>query len=188
MIAGLDEAGRGPLAGPVVAAAVILPRRCSLPGLTDSKLLPRLERERLYREILKRAVGVGIGEASSAEIDRVNVLEATRLAMVRALAGLHPPADCLLLDALTLPSVSLPQRAIVKGDRLVSSIAAASIVAKVTRDRLMAGVFEAEFPGYGFASHKGYGTAAHLAALKEHGPCDIHRSSFRPVREALFQR
>ena len=184
LVAGLDEAGRGPLAGPVVAAAVVLPRRCLLAGLNDSKQLTEAERERLYGEILQRALGVGVGRASEQEIDAMNILEATRLAMCRAIQALPSVPDYLLLDALELPAVHLPQRAIIKGDTLSVSIAAASVVAKVTRDRLM-GEYHRQYPQYNFQAHKGYGTAEHLRMLAEHGPCAIHRRSFRPVGEAV---
>ena len=184
LVAGLDEAGRGPLAGPVVAAAVILPRRCQLAGLNDSKQLTDTERERLYGEIQRRAVGLGVGQASEQEIDAMNILEATRLAMRRAIQALPSPPDFLLLDALELHAVPLPQRAIVKGDTLSVSIAAASVVAKVTRDRLME-AYHRQYPQYNFQAHKGYGTAEHLRMLAVHGPCAIHRRSFRPVGEAL---
>lgn len=184
LVAGLDEAGRGPLAGPVVAAAVILPRRCQLAGLNDSKQLTEMERERLYDEIRRRAVGIGVGQASEREIDAMNILEATRLAMCRAIQALPAMPDYLLLDAIELSAVSLPQRAIIKGDTLSVSIAAASIVAKVTRDRLM-GDYHRQYPQYNFQAHKGYGTAEHLRMLAAHGPCAIHRRSFRPVGEAV---
>jgi ribonuclease HII len=184
LVAGLDEAGRGPLAGPVVAAAVVLPRRCLLAGLNDSKQLTEAERERLYDEILQRALGVGVGRASEREIDAMNILEATRLAMGRAIQALPSVPDYLLLDALELPAVHLPQRAIIKGDTLSVSIAAASVVAKVTRDRLM-GEYHRQYPQYNFQAHKGYGTAEHLRMLAAHGPCAIHRRSFRPVGEAV---
>ena len=185
LVAGLDEAGRGPLAGPVVAAAVVLPRRCLLAGLNDSKQLTEAERERLYDEILQRALGVGVGQASEREIDAMNILEATRLAMGRAIQALPSVPDYLLLDALELPAVHLPQRAIIKGDVLSVSIAAASVVAKVTRDRLMGG-YHRQYPQYNFQAHKGYGTAEHLRMLAVHGPCAIHRRSFRPVGEAVL--
>ena len=181
-IAGIDEAGRGPLAGPVVAAAVILPVRCRLAGVDDSKQLTEAERDRLYAVILEKAVGVGIGSADAHEIDSVNILEATRLAMRRALDNLAPAPDYLLTDAVTLPAVTVPGRPIIKGDALSLSIAAASIIAKVTRDRLMAAYHEA-FPEYNFLSHKGYGTAEHLQQLARYGPCAIHRRTFAPVRE-----
>jgi ribonuclease HII len=183
LVAGLDEAGRGPLAGPVVAAAVILPRRCQFAGLNDSKQLTEMERERLYDEIRQRAVGIGVGQANEREIDAMNILEATRLAMGRAIQALPVMPDYLLLDAIELSAVSLPQRAIIKGDTLSASIAAASVVAKVTRDRLM-GDYHRRYPQYNFQAHKGYGTAEHLRMLAMHGPCAIHRRSFRPVGEA----
>lgn len=179
-VAGLDEAGRGPLAGPVVAAAVVLPRRCALEGLNDSKLVPEPDRERLFEAILDRALGVGIGLASEREIDTLNILEATKLAMSRAVQALAPLPDFLLIDALFLPSVSLPQRPVIKGDGLSMSIAAASIMAKVTRDRLMRD-YHRRYPQYNFHSHKGYCTPEHLRLLQEYGPCEIHRRHFRPV-------
>ncbi len=184
LVAGADEAGRGPLAGPVVAAAVILPRRCRLPGLNDSKQVPEHERERLYGEIADCALALGVGQASAEEIDRLNILEATRLAMGRAILALTPRPDFLLTDALSLPGLSVPQRPIIKGDGLSLSIAAASIVAKVTRDRLML-EYHRQFPHYNFQIHKGYPTPEHLRLLAEHGPCAIHRRSFRPVSETL---
>ncbi len=181
-IAGLDEAGRGPLAGPVVAAAVVLPPGFCPAGLQDSKLVPAARRERLFEEIRSRALGIGVGAASVEEIDRVNILEATRLAMARAIQGLVPAPDFLLLDAVSLPAVALPQRPIVRGDRLSISIAAASILAKVTRDGLMRHLHE-HHPRYRFDLHKGYGTPEHLRLLARYGPCEAHRKSFRPVRE-----
>jgi len=186
-VAGIDEAGRGPLAGPVVAAAVILPNRCRLTGVDDSKQLSEQQREELYAAIMDRAVGVGIGSADAREIDTLNILEATRLAMCRAVTSLAPPADFLLIDAVSLPEAGLPFRAIVKGDALSCAIAAASIVAKVTRDRLMVGYHD-EFPQYNFVSHKGYGTEDHLQRLASHGPCPIHRRTFAPVREVIETR
>jgi len=182
-IAGLDEAGRGPLAGPVVAAAVVLPFGCRLAGVDDSKQLSEAERERLYAVILATAVAVGVGSADSCEIDSINILEATRLAMRRAVESLTPVPDFLLLDAVTLAGVAIPSRPIIKGDALSLSIAAASIVAKVTRDRIMT-AYHDTFPRYNFLSHKGYCTEEHLRHLAEHGPCPIHRRSFAPVREA----
>jgi ribonuclease HII len=184
-IAGLDEAGRGPLAGPVVAAAVILPFSCRLPGVNDSKQLTEAEREFLSAAIFEKAVGIGIGSADASEIDAINILEATRLAMCRAIEGLDPTPDYLLVDALTLPRVALPSRPIIKGDALCLSIAAASIIAKVTRDRLMT-AYHCTYPEYNFASHKGYGTEGHLRRLADHGPCAIHRRTFEPVRQALL--
>jgi ribonuclease HII len=186
-IAGLDEAGRGPLAGPVVAAAVILPARFHLPGINDSKQLLQAERERLSALISERAVAVGIGSASEREIDTCNILEATRLAMHRALAALFPPADYLLIDAMVLPGLTIRTRSVIKGDTLSLSIAAASIIAKVTRDRLMA-EYHRKYPEYNFLSHKGYGTEEHLRRLAEHGPCPIHRRTFTPVTTALRPR
>ena len=183
-IAGLDEAGRGPLAGPVVASAVVLPSRCRLIGCDDSKLLSESEREQLYVVIRKRAVSIGIGSATEQEIDRLNILEATRLAMHRALAGLMPKPDCLLIDAISLPACSIPVRSIIKGDALCMSVAAASIVAKVTRDRLMA-EYHRVYPHYNCLSHKGYGTEEHLQQLATHGPCQIHRRTYAPVAEVI---
>ncbi len=183
-IAGIDEAGRGPLAGPVVAAAVILPIRCPLLGINDSKQLSAKDREHVYAEILELAVAVGIGSAEVAEIDRLNILAATRLAMRRAIDQLAPLPDYVLIDAVVLPGLKVPTRHIIKGDSLSISIAAASIVAKVTRDRLMANYHET-FPEYGFLSHKGYGTAEHLARLARHGPCSIHRRTFSPVQDVM---
>lgn len=183
-IAGVDEAGRGPLAGPVVAAAVILPVRCRLAGLDDSKQLSESERERLYTAILGKAVGVGIGSADAGEIDSLNILEATRLAMRRAVEQLAPSPDYLLIDAVSLPAVGLPARPVIKGDALSMSVAAASIIAKVTRDRLMA-TYHETFPQYHFNLHKGYGTAKHLQQLACYGPCAIHRLTFAPVQAAI---
>ena len=179
-IAGVDEAGRGPLAGPVVAAAVILPVRCRLIGVDDSKQLSVSERDRLYAAIMDRAVGVGVGSSTAEEIDRINILEATKLAMRRALGELVPAPDYVLIDAVSLTGVVMPVRPIIKGDALSLSIAAASIVAKVTRDRLMA-QFHETYPQYNFLSHKGYGTAEHLARLAQYGPSPIHRRTFAPV-------
>jgi ribonuclease HII len=183
-IAGVDEAGRGPLAGPVVAAAVILPVRCRLIGVDDSKQLSASERDRLYAAIMDRAVCVGVGSSTAEEIDRVNILEATKLAMRRAIGELSPPSDYVLIDAVSLTGVAMPVRPIIKGDALSLSIAAASIVAKVTRDRLMARFHEI-YPQYNFLSHKGYGTEEHLARLAEYGPSPIHRRTFAPVSAML---
>jgi len=165
----------------------MLPRRCLLAGLNDSKQLTEAERERLYDEIRQRAVGVGVGQASEREIDAMNILEATRLAMGRAIQALPSVPDYLLLDAIALPAIHLPQRAIIKGDALSVSIAAASVIAKVTRDRLM-GDYHRQYPQYNFQAHKGYGTAEHLRMLAAHGPCAIHRRSFRPVGDAVSLR
>jgi len=183
-IAGVDEAGRGPLAGPVVAAAVILPVRVGLAGIDDSKQLSEDERERLYHVILERAVGVGIGSADAGEIDSLNILEATRLAMARAIGNVTPSPDYVLTDAVTIPAVRIPMRPLIKGDALSLSIAAASIIAKVTRDRMMA-VFHEMFPQYNFLSHKGYGTPEHLRMLARFGPCALHRRTFAPVRAVV---
>lgn len=186
-IAGLDEAGRGPLAGPVVAAAVVLPTRCRLIGCDDSKQLSDSEREALYAVIAGRAAGIGIGLATEVEIDRLNILEATRLAMHRAVEALLPQPDCLLIDAVNLPGCTIPARSIIKGDALSLSIAAASIIAKVTRDRLMA-EYHRVYPHYNFLSHKGYGTEEHLRQLAAYGPCAIHRRTFAPVAEIIDAR
>jgi ribonuclease HII len=180
VVAGLDEVGRGCLAGPVVAAAVVLPERVSLPGVDDSKKLSPQRREALFHRISDAARAIGIGQASAAEIDEINILRATQLAMCRALEQLVPPADFLLIDGITPLPLTTPQRTIIKGDSLCLSIAAASIMAKVTRDRWMTGLAE-QYPVYGFERHKGYGTAEHLSALEQHGPCVLHRRSFRGV-------
>jgi ribonuclease HII len=182
IVAGVDEAGRGPLAGPVVTAAVVFQGRRRPEGLDDSKRLPMPERERLYEEILATAT-VSIAIASRARIDRMNILRASLWAMSRAVAGLGCRPDHVLVDGNMLPpNLSCGAEAIIGGDGLSISIAAASIVAKVTRDRLMANVGRA-FPGYGFEQHMGYSTPGHFAALREHGPCPHHRQSFAPVRE-----
>ncbi len=183
-VAGLDEAGRGPLAGPVVAAAVVLPARCRLVGVDDSKQLSADERERQYEAVRKRALAIGVGSASPEEIDRLNILEATRLAMRRAIAALPLPPDYVLTDAMMLAGLTMPIRPIIKGDALSQSIAAASIVAKVTRDRMMAD-YHHLYPQYNFLSHKGYGTEEHLQRLAAHGPCPLHRRSFAPVSQLL---
>ncbi len=177
--AGLDEAGRGPLFGPVVAAAVVLNPEKEILYINDSKKLSEKRREAVYPQIMEKALGVGVGIVSPARIDEINILQATYEAMKQALAAL--PASCpygiLLLDAITLPGLNLPQIPIIKGDGKSLSIAAASIVAKVTRDRLMAQA-EERYPGYGLAQHKGYGTAAHIEALRRLGPTPEHRTSF----------
>jgi ribonuclease HII len=172
------------LAGPVVAAAVILPTRCRIAGVNDSKQVSESERVRLFDVIVSRARGIGVGVATEQEIDRLNILEATRLAMRRALASLTIPPDYLLIDAVALPDVSIPSRSIVKGDTLSLSIAAASIVAKVTRDRTMV-AYHRTYPEYNFLSHKGYGTEEHLQRLAQYGPCAIHRRTFAPVAQFL---
>ena len=176
LICGIDEAGRGPLAGPVVAGAVILPEKEIL-YLNDSKKLSPKKREELYDVILREAVSVGIGYASPERIDEINILQATYEAMREAISKLSPKPAVLLNDAVTIPGISIRQVPIIKGDAKSASIAAASIVAKVTRDRLME-KYDAVFPQYGFAAHKGYGAAAHIEALKKYGPCPIHRRSF----------
>ena len=183
LIAGLDEAGRGPLAGPVVAAAVILPRRGSFKGLRDSKLLTESQREQLFDEIASRALGWSVGMATEKEIDRLNILEATRVAFTRAIQDLSPQPDYLLLDAVQLARIPIPQRAIIKGDRLSVSIAAASVMAKVSRDRLML-KYHDQYPQYQFHIHKGYPTPGHLKALAQFGPCACHRQSYRPVKSS----
>lgn len=179
-VAGVDEAGRGPLAGPVVAAAVILHPDRRIKGLDDSKLLTPARREILFEEILARASGVGTAVVDPRTIDRVNILEATRLAMREALARLSPRPDLVLIDAIRLSGLTWPQRPLIRGDRRSASIAAGSIVAKVTRDRLMVEA-DHRFPEYGFGRHKGYPTPEHLAALRRHGPCPIHRRTFHGV-------
>ena len=186
LLAGVDEAGRGPLAGPVVAAAVILDPRQPIAGLADSKKLTARRRERLYDEICAKALCCSIALASVAEIDRLNILQATLLAMQRAVAGLRLPPAKVLVDGNRLPTLGVLAEAIVDGDATVPAISAASILAKVQRDRWCAEV-DAQWPQYGFAAHKGYGTAAHLAALRAHGACEHHRRTFAPVAAALLQ-
>jgi ribonuclease HII len=182
LIAGVDEAGRGPLAGPVIAAAAMLPPRCRLPGLHDSKLLAPAERERLYELIRKRAIAIGVGISDAKMVDRLNVLEATHWAMREAVEQLDPQPDLLLVDGRRVPGLPVRHRAVVGGDGLCASIAAASIVAKVLRDRMMAEL-DALYPGYGFREHKGYGTKEHQKRLLELGPCPEHRMSFAPLRD-----
>ena len=184
-IAGLDEVGCGPLAGPVVAAAVILPRHCrALVGLRDSKRLNEGQRERFYELIRDVAFGFGVGIVDAKIIDAVNIRQAARRAMEQALLQICPSPDFLILDAIRLPNVAIEQRMVIKGDGLCVSIAAASILAKVTRDRLMVEAHR-RFPQYGFLGHKGYGTAEHLRSLRRYGPCSLHRRSFLPIRKAL---
>jgi ribonuclease HII len=184
LVAGVDEAGRGPLAGPVVAAAVILDERHPIQGLADSKKLTALRRERLFDEIRAKALCCSIAEASVEEIDRLNILQATLLAMRRAVAGLRLKPNKVLVDGNRLPTLEVLAEAIVGGDALVPAISAASILAKVHRDRWCL-TLDQQYPQYGFAQHKGYGTAAHLAALRAHGPCAQHRTTFRPVADLL---
>ena len=181
-VAGIDEAGRGPLAGPVVAAAVILPQGAELPGLTDSKKLSAPKREHLFGLICDSALAVGVGVVDHDCVDRVNILQATLLAMKEAVGRLAVPPDYLLIDGISPIPLNLTQKTIKKGDSASISIAAASIVAKVTRDRLMVD-YDRQFPGYGFAEHKGYGCASHLTAIAELGPSPIHRKTFRGVKE-----
>ena len=181
LVAGVDEAGRGPLAGAVVAAAVILDERKPIRGLNDSKLLTARARERLYDEIRAKALCCSVGEASVEEIDRVNILQATFIAMQRAVVGLRLRPFKVLVDGNRLPALDIAAQAIVQGDARVRAIAAASILAKVHRDRLLL-VLHERHPQYGFGDHKGYATAQHLAALREHGACCEHRRSFAPVR------
>lgn len=176
-LCGIDEVGRGPLAGPVVAGAVILPEDCEILYLNDSKKLSEKKRELLYDEIVEKAIAVGIGAVSPERIDEINILQATYEAMRIAISRLSVRPDLLLNDAVTIPQVDIPQVPIIKGDAKSVSIAAASIIAKVTRDRMMV-QYEDLYPGYEFASNKGYGSARHIAALKEIGPCPIHRRSF----------
>ncbi|RLJ36628.1 ribonuclease HII [Acidovorax sp. 106] len=184
LVAGVDEAGRGPLAGPVVAAAVILDDLRPIAGLADSKKLTAARREKLFDEIRAKALCCSIAQASVEEIDQLNILQATMLAMRRAVMGLRLKPVMVLVDGNRIPQLDIPAEAIVKGDALVQSISAASILAKVHRDRWCAEV-HGQFPEYGFAGHKGYGTAVHMAALKEHGACVHHRRSFAPVAQVL---
>lgn len=179
-VAGLDEAGRGPLAGPVVAAAVILDPGRRVRGLADSKLLTAERREELFVVISERAVAIGVGIVDHVTIDRVNILQATKLAMAEAIKSLTLAPELVITDFVSVPALACPQRNIVDGDARCATVAAASIIAKVTRDRLMIEA-DKEFPEYGFARHKGYGTPDHLAALDRHGACPIHRRSFSGV-------
>ena len=176
-LCGIDEVGRGPLAGPVVAGAVILPEDCQILYLNDSKKLSEKKREMLYDEIMSRAVATGIGMASPARIDEINILQATYEAMRMAIDNLKVRPDILLNDAVTIPKIEIPQVPIIKGDAKSVSIAAASIIAKVTRDRLMA-EYDKIMPEYGFASHKGYGSKSHIEAIRQYGPSPIHRATF----------
>ncbi len=191
-IAGVDEVGRGCIAGPVVAAACILDRKKPLPdGLDDSKKLDAETRTRIAAELKQSCIAYAIGQIEAEEIDRINILEATKKAMLAAIASLDPAADHLLIDALHLKATPLPQKAIIKGDSISVSIAAASILAKTYRDELMT-AYDEQFPQYGFAGHKGYGCASHYDAVREHGPCVLHRMTFRgvvpeePVELSLF--
>jgi ribonuclease HII len=181
LVAGVDEAGRGPLAGPVVAAAVILDVRYPIAGLDDSKKLTAKRREKLYDEIMAKALCVSVAEASVEEIDSINILQATMLAMQRAVLGLRLPPTKVLIDGNRVPVLPMLAEAIVGGDALVPSISAASILAKVTRDRWCEKV-DLDYPDFGFAKHKGYGTAQHITALRLHGATPLHRRSFAPIR------
>jgi len=189
-VAGIDEVGRGPLAGPVLAAAVILPRQFKhrkwMENVRDSKLLTAVQRERLFDYIKEAVVSWSIGMISSYTIDVQGIAKATRLAMKQAVEQLAPAPEYLLIDYVKLPEVKLPQKGVVEGDSICFSIACASIMAKVTRDRMMI-EFDKVYPGYGLADHKGYGTRRHLECLQRLGPCPIHRRSFQPVQEAVHQ-
>jgi len=187
-LAGVDEAGRGPLAGPVVAAAVVLAPGARIAGVDDSKRLPPEERERLFEVIRERAVGVGVGIVDHLTIDRINILQATKLAMGQALGALGVEPELVLTDFVTLAGLRCPQRNLVEGDRRSASVAAASIIAKVTRDRIMEE--DREFPVYGFGRHKGYATPEHRMALELHGPCALHRRTFAGIwnQMVLFSR
>ena len=180
LIAGVDEVGRGPLAGPVVAAAVILPKACKIPGLNDSKKIPKSKHKAIYEAVLQNAIAIGIGVKDNHVIDQVNIYEATKLAMMEAIGQLEPQPQHLLIDAMKL-DLPISQTSIIKGDANSLSIAAASIVAKVTRDQMME-EFDCEYPGYDFTQNAGYGTANHLAGLDQLGVTPIHRRSFEPVK------
>ena len=182
-IAGVDEVGRGCLAGPVVAAACILDTTKPVPkGLNDSKKLTEKQRNEIAAELRETAVAFAVGVVEADEIDRINILEATKVAMIKAIEALSPAADHILIDALNLKHLRIPQKAIIKGDSISYSIAAASVIAKTYRDNLMV-EFDAVYPQYGFAGHKGYGCASHFAAIREHGPCRLHRMTFRGVAD-----
>ena len=183
LIAGVDEVGRGPLAGPVVAAAVILPKLCKIKGLNDSKKIPKSKHEAIYNQVMKEAVAVGIGIKDNYVIDDVNIYEATKLAMIEAIEKLNPQPEHLLIDAMNL-DLPIEQTSIIKGDAKSLSIAAASIVAKVTRDKMMAD-YEQEFPGYAFAKNAGYGTKEHLSGIDKFGVTPIHRRSFEPIKSII---
>ena len=180
LIAGVDEVGRGPLAGPVVAAAVILPKGCKIPGLNDSKKIPKSKHKEIYEAVLQKAIAIGIGVKDNQVIDQVNIYEATKLAMMEAIGQLEPQPQHLLIDAMRL-DLPISQTSIIKGDANSLSIAAASIVAKVTRDQMMA-AYDQEYPGYDFAQNAGYGTSNHLEGLERHGVTPIHRRSFEPIK------
>ncbi len=183
LIAGVDEVGRGPLAGPVVAAAVILPKLCKIKGLNDSKKIPKSKHEAIYNQVMKEAVAGGIGIKDNYVIDDVNIYEATKLAMIEAIEKLNPQPEHLLIDAMNL-DLPIEQTSIIKGDANSLSIAAASIVAKVTRDKMMAD-YEQEFPGFAFAKNAGYGTKEHLSGIDKFGVTPIHRRSFEPIKSII---
>lgn len=187
LIAGVDEAGRGPLAGPVVAAAVILDPKKPIQGLTDSKKLSEKMREKLYSEIMNNALASAIGFSDVQEIDNINILQATLLAMARAVDGLLIKPTEVWIDGNQTPKISYPSKTIISGDLLEPCISAASIIAKVTRDRVMLD-YDRKYPQYGFSAHKGYGTAIHLEALQKYGASPIHRQSFAPVKKALIEK
>ncbi|MBN1915333.1 MAG: ribonuclease HII [Parachlamydiales bacterium] len=184
-IAGVDEAGRGPLAGPVVAAAIIMPPKMMISGIDDSKKVSKKKREAIFQQIISLNIPYAVGIVDSGEIDRINILQATFVAMQQAVAKLFSPPDFLLIDGHISPPFSFPLQCIVHGDSLSISIAAASIIAKITRDEIME-KYDTVYPEYGFCDHKGYGTAKHLEAIKKYGPSPIHRFSFAPIKEALL--
>ena len=184
IVAGVDEAGRGPLAGPVAVAAVILPQECYLPHLNDSKKLSHAVREELFAQIIEQAISYHVALMDADLIDRMNILQATRTGMYEAIAALTPAPDEVLIDAVELPKLSMPSQSIIKGDAKSASIAAASILAKVTRDHLMES-YDIQYPNYGFAKHKGYGTQEHIDTIRKYGICPIHRKSFDPIRSML---
>ena len=185
LIAGVDEVGRGPLAGPVVAAAVILPQNCKIKGLNDSKKIPKKKHEDIFQAVKDNALAIGIGIMDNQVIDQVNIYEATKLAMKEAISQLEPQPEHLLIDAMKL-DLPISQTSIIKGDANSLSIAAASIVAKVTRDKIMAN-YDEEFPGYDFAQNAGYGTAKHLEGIEKHGVTPIHRTSFEPIKTIVSE-
>ena len=185
LIAGVDEVGRGPLAGPVVAAAVILPENCKIPGLNDSKRIPKSKHHAIYQAVLDQALSVGIGIKDNRVIDQVNIYEATKLAMLEAIQELDPQPQHLLIDAMKL-DLPISQTSIIKGDANSLSIAAASIIAKVTRDKIMAN-YDQEFPGYDFSQNSGYGTAKHLEGIEKYGVTPIHRTSFEPIKSIISE-
>jgi len=184
LVAGVDEAGRGPLAGPVAVAAVILPQEAHLPRINDSKKLSAAMREELFTQIVAIAISYHVALIDAEIIDRMNILQATRMGMYEAIAALTPAPEEVLIDAVELPKLSMPSQSIIKGDAKSASIAAASILAKVTRDHLME-QYDTEYPHYAFAKHKGYGTQEHIDAIRKYGVCPIHRKSFDPIRSML---